>query len=221
LLLDTFFLYLNMSELLTSGRIGRIGILDKKRNSNKHIYDRWKNSGLLDGLDKELGIKVSLSFEIAANFLMMEGVMYNIHFKSTGEVYEEDGKYDLVIFPIIRRIVSIFPEAHKYVPEIMIMANTELNTTLWKSIVSGNEKAMIYFYENVLPKWSDYHKKRKHKYYHDFKKEMYEKHLEHFRYGGAKGAKSYEDFSPFDWEAEFCSCVADKIEKIIKEHVKK
>lgn len=205
-----------MSELLNSGRIG---VLGKDKNSNNHIHDRWKNSGLLDGLDVELETKVALSLEIAANFMIMEEKMNDMYFKDTGNIVEDDdSRFDTIIFVIIRRTISKFPDAHKYVPEIINMTKKEYDTFLCKSIYSGNEKAMVYFYDKVLPKWSIYHKERKHKTYYEFKKYAYKKHKE-------RGNKNYptppfEEFVPMDWEEEFCCCVADKITKIIEEHVK-
>jgi len=55
-----------MSELLNSGRFG---ILDKDRISNHYIFNRWDEYGFLEGLDKEVAMKVALSYEITSHFL--------------------------------------------------------------------------------------------------------------------------------------------------------
>jgi len=201
-----------MSHLLNNGQVGG---LDKSRRSNSHIYDRWERLGFLEGLDRELGMKVSLSYEIAAQIMLMEGKAMDIHFKNTGNVVDDNNRVETIVFPVIRRVLSMFPEAHKYVPEIVNMLKKEYETTLCKALYSGNEGAMIYFYEIVLPKWSKWHKDRKHKYYHDFKKEKYGEYL---RKSG--NTPSYEFFEPMDWEAEFTACMSDKIEISIREHIK-
>ena len=204
-----------MSYLLNSGQVG---ILDKSRNSNFYIHERWKNTRLLEGLDVEVSMKVALSYEIVANILLMEQKMIDIHFKNTGESIDEDARFDTVLFPVVRRTIAMIPEAHEYVPEIVNMLKKEYNTTMCRAIYSGNENAIAYFYDKVLPVWSSYHKDRKHETYQEYKREMYEKRNER---GFVRDKHiSYEDYMPMDWEAEFAACVADKIAITIREHIK-
>lgn len=203
-----------MSYLLDSGKVGT---LDKSRNTNSHIFVRWKELGFLDGLDEDTAMKVALSYEIAANMMLMDGKIYDMYFKINEDIIDDDGIVDTVIFPIIRRIVSKFVDAHKYVPEIVNMVKKEFETSLWKSIASGSETAIAHFYDNVLPIWSSHHKERKHKDYHDFKKYMYKRHVEKCR-EYRRNIESYEDFIPIDLEAEFCAYVAERIENIIREY---
>jgi len=205
-----------MSQLLNSNKVG---ILDKSRNSNNHIYDRWKSFGFLEGLDDEIAMKVALAFEIASNILLMEGKMMDIYFKETGNIADDNERVETVIFPVLRRIIGKTPEAHEYVPEILNMTKKEYSTTLCKAVYSGNESAQVYLFEKVLPKWSSWHKDRKHKTYEEYKREKYDQYSERCMRNG-RALESYERFAVTDWEAEFCACMAEKIEKTIIEHIK-
>jgi hypothetical protein len=203
-----------MSQLLNSGRVGS---LDKDRNSNEFIYHRWKDSGLLEGLDTELALKVALSMEIGANIILMENKSCDIIHKITGDVFHSDGRFDTVVFPIIRRIVARTPEAAEFIPEIINDAKKHYSSNLWLRISEGDERYIRHWFNNILPKWSSYHReKREHKDYDDYKKYMYEKHKER-AYQGRYTMRSYEDFECVDIEAEFCAAMAEKIESEIRE----
>ena len=205
-----------MSHLLNSGQIG---ILDKERNSNYHIHYRWEQLGFLEGLDESLSMKVALCYEVATNILLMEGKSCDIRFKMTGEIFDDDNRIATVIYPIIRRIVSKTPEACDYIPEIINTSKKHYNTTLCKALYDGDERYIRHFFNNILPKWSKYHRKREHHSYYEYKKAMYEKHvIRKSSYG--QNVQTYEYFDCMDIEAEFTAAMADKIETDIKEHIK-
>lgn len=209
-----------MSNLLDSGIVG---VLDKNRNSVSHIYDRWKHIGYLDGLDFELAVKVSVSFEAAAHILLMKDKISDIHYKYTGEIMDDDSEIShritIVLFPLIRRVIQMLPEADKYIPEIVTMVKKEYNTSLCKYLYAENENFIAYFYENLSIKWN--FKDRKHEKYKDFKKDAYEKYFTKSNANNNYLIKSYEEFIPMDIEAEFHVYVANKIEQTIRKHIKK
>lgn len=195
-----------------------VGVLGKDRGSNAYILDRWHQTGLLEGLVGEFAMKVALSYEIATHFLLMEQKAEDICFKMTGEVISySNGGIDTVIFPIIRRIVSRTPEASEFVPEIINMSKGYYNSNLWRMVSTGDERYIRYLYNNILPKWTKYHKERDYKDYDDLKERMYEKQKKR---NNRWSVGSYEEFIPLDWEAEFCSAMAERIETDIKEHIK-
>ena len=76
-----------MSQLLKSGMVGNGG-------TQEQILKNWENSGLLEGLDSILKLKVALTLEDAAKILLQTS-----KYVST--------KYDVVAFPVIRRTISI------------------------------------------------------------------------------------------------------------------
>lgn len=133
--------------------------------------------------------------------------------------YRYDSRLDIVIFPIIRRIVSTTPEAADYIPEIINTCKKHYNSPLAKAVYTGEERYMKYLYEAILPKWSKYHQEREHKDFEDYKKAEYDKYIS--RNPASNRMQSYEDFVCMDWEEEFCAALSEKIETDIKEHIKK
>jgi hypothetical protein len=205
-----------MSELLNSGRVG---IIDKERNSNKHIFDRWEQFGFLEGLDSSVSMKVALAFELTANILLMEGLSCDIRFKITGDIFDDNSKFETAVFPIVRRIVGRTPEAVDYVPEILNMAKKQYKTTLSKGVHSGDERCIAYFFNNVLPTWSQYFRENKYKDYESYKFSKYREYADRCIKRGGE-VLPFASFGFIDWEAEYCAALAEKIETEIKEHIK-
>ena len=198
-----------MSHILNSRLFGETNSIDK-------IYLFWKNLGLTDGLDYEVALKVSIAFEITALTLLCDNKMCDMYYKMTEENAFEEPEYETMIFPIVRRVISGFNEAHEYVTEILGMAKNSFNSMLWKSLRLEKESAIVYFYDVVLPNSGDeWHLTRRHKMYYDYKKDSYQRHL---RRGGKN---SYEEFVPFDVHAEYCAYLARKIENKLREKYEK
>jgi hypothetical protein len=206
-----------MSELLRSGRVGNI---DKYRNSNDNIYNSWKASGLLDGLDRSVCFKMAIALELTANIILMEEMSCDIMCDIDGRVFKENERFSTVIFPIVRRILSKTPEALEYIPEIINMSKKHYNTPLSRAVHDGNENYLEHFYNKVLPKWCEHHAEREHKDYDSFKKAIYEKHVQVSNDLG-QTPEPFSIFKCIDWEAEFCAALAEKIETEIKEHINK
>jgi len=201
-----------MSELFRSGLIG---ISDRDKNSLDHILIRYMNLGFLEGLDSGVAVKVAVGFEIAALILLSEEKMCDMQYKMTGEITHEDNEFGIVIFPIIRRIISGFEDAHEHVPEIFGMIKKEFNSVLWMSIKEKKESAIVYFYDTVLPESGDeWHMNRPHKTYRELKNS-------HFKKFGYFLKKDYEDYIPIDLQAEFCAYVAKKIENKLRKKYEK
>lgn len=202
-----------MSHLLNSGLVG---ITDKERSSLNDVYYRWRQTGFLDGLDKDVAIKVSIAFEITALILLLDNKMCDMYYKMTEENAFEEPEYETMIFPIVRRVISGFNEAHEYVTEILGMAKSSFNSMLWKSLRLEKESAIVYFYDVILPNSGDeWHLTRRHKTYYDLKKDSYQRHLSR---GGNKG---YEEYMPIDVQAEYCAYLARKIENKLREKYEK
>ncbi len=204
-----------MSYLLNSGLFG---ITDKDRNSIDHIYNRWKFTGFLDGLEYEVELKVSIAFEILVLLLLSEQKMCDMYYKMTGEIVDEEREFDVFIFPIVRRVISGFNEAHQHVPEILNMVKKEFNSILWRSIKEGRESAIVYFYDVILLNSGDeWHANRVHKTYHELKRHAYQRYLSR----GGSNSRSYEEFEAIDTQAEFCAYLARKIENKLREKYEK
>jgi hypothetical protein len=198
-----------MSHFLNSRLFGETNSVDK-------IYLFWKGSGLTDGLDKKLALQVSVALEIAALMLLADQKMCDMYYKMTGEIVDDEYDFHSVIFPIVRRVISGFNEAHEHVPEIINMAKKEFNSVLWRSLKSERESAIVYFYDVVLPNSGDeWHQNREHKTYYERRRYLYQKYL------SRGGNRNYEDFVPIDIQAEFSAYVARKIEnKLIEKYEK-
>ncbi len=194
---------------------GLVGITDKEKSSLGDIYYRWKQTGFLDGLEYEMELKLSVAFEILVLLLLSEQKMCDMHYKMTGEIVDEEiHEFDVFIFPILRRVISKFNEAHQYVPEILNMVKKEFNSSLWRALIEERESAIVYFYDVILPNSdSEWHKNREHKTYHDLKRHSYQRYLSR----GGSNIRSYEEFEAIDTQAEFCAYAATKIENKLRE----
>lgn len=202
-----------MLHILNSGLVG---IADKERSSLNDVYYRWKQTGFLDGLNKDVALKVSIAFEITALTLLCDYKMCDMYYKMTGENAFEEPDYEIMIFPIVRRVISGFEDAHEYITEILSMAKSSFNSILWKSLRSEKESAIVYFYDVILPNSGDeWHVNREHKTYYERRKYLYQKYL------SRGGNQSYENFIPIDIQAEYCAYVAKKIENKLREKYEK
>ena len=68
------------------------------KKNQKDLIDRWRNSGLLEGIsDKSLEVKIANSLELAANIILDMT-------KNRGHDLRPNA--DTVIFPMIRKILS-------------------------------------------------------------------------------------------------------------------
>lgn len=196
-----------MSHLLNSRLFGETNSIDK-------IYLYWKNSGLVDGLDYEVALKTSVALELLAIMLLADQKMCDMYYKITGEIVYEEPEFYTVIFPIVRRVISGFEDAHEYVTEIVNMTKMEFNSILWRSLREGRKSAVVYFYDIVLPKSGcEWHQNREHKTYHELKRHSYQRYLSR----GGSNSRSYEEFEAIDAQAEFCAYVAIKIENKLRE----
>lgn len=192
-----------MSHLLNSRLFGETNSIDK-------IYLYWKNSGLIDGVDYEVALKLSVALELLAIMLLADQKMCDMYYKMTGEIVYEEPEFYIMIFPIVRRVISGFEDAHEYVTEIVNIAKKEFSSTLWRSIEAGKESAIAYFYDVILPNSGDeWHVNREHKTYYDLKRRNYE------RYGHMR--EGYIEFVPIDVQAEYCAYLARKIENKLRE----
>lgn len=207
-----------MLQLLSSRQVGT---LDKDRSSNKYIYDRWKDSGLLVGLDREVTMKVVLAMEIGAEIILMENKSCDIISKITGDIFYYDSRFDTVIFPIIRRIIGITPEAIDFVPEIINEVKKYYKTPLAKVIHERDvpERHLEYLYNNVLVKWSKHHRESEYKNYEEFKKGVYNEYVKKQQNWG-KEIEPFDAARFVDWEVEYCAALAEKIETEIREKLK-
>ena len=200
---------------------GRIGIVDTGHNCVCNVHQRWMDTGFLEGLEFYKSIKVAVAYEIVAQTLIAEELMFKMYSDISGEnMYEDDNRFQTVIFPIVRRTITAYPNAHKYVPEIIGMAKVEYGTQLCMALYSNDESAIEHFYNNILPKWSEWHKDRKYSY-KELKENTYRKYLNRINIGrSSEDAQSFEGFIPVDYEAEFCAYVASKIENMLREKYK-
>jgi len=165
-------------------------------------------------------MKVTVALELTLNIVLMEYKSCDIHFKMTGDIFDNESRYETVIFPIIRRVIGKTPGAVDYVPEILNMAKKYYNTTLSRGIYEEDERCVIYFYNNILPAWSNYHRDNEYKNYDEFKVGCYTRHVERCRQRGVD-IQPFDVFKFVDWEVEYCAALAEKIEREIKEHINK
>ena len=97
-----------MSELLNSGYI---------RNSRplkeEDIIKKWKDIGFLDGLDYEMRARVALGMEVAAQMLIIEGMIEDLDNKLSEKESDDHKYYETIMFPIVRRVVTGCPEAYR------------------------------------------------------------------------------------------------------------
>lgn len=206
-----------MSQLLNSGKVGT---LDKDRMSNKHIQDRWKNIGLLDNIDEDTSVMVALAMEVAANFMLMERISCDIMHNINGAIFNENNRFETVVFPIVARIIRKTPEAVNFIPEIINDAKKQYNTPIAKVIHEKEvpERHLKYLYDNILIKWAKYHKSR-YKNYEEFKKGVYNDYVKRQQNWGRE-IEPFDANRFVDWEAEYCAALAEKIETEIREKLK-
>jgi hypothetical protein len=206
-----------MSHLLDSGRVG---IVDKGFRNLERIYDNWMRLGFLDGIeDDEVAAKAAVSFEIAALMLLTERKMADIYFKLTGNIVDADEvtkRVETVLFPIIRRVIVVYPKAHEHVDDIVSLTKGAYDMALCKAIYNDDKSARIYLFEHILPKWSKWHRDREHKTYDEYKKHLYEKYVQRC-YDRGSIPVEFEEYPGLDWEVEFCAAVAERIEQILRE----
>lgn len=182
-----------------------------KAKSIEEIVRYWDDIGFLQGLDYEMKKKVGAAIEVAAQILVMEGEFNDFYSRMLNEEQDYD-YYQTATIPIVRRVVTGFPEAHKYVPEILGMIKGEYASNLFKSMMEGDESAIEYYFNYKLPRLSKYWRERKKQTYKEFKQELYDKHVEKYAANGMAPRRTIDDYPCIDWEAEFVAVTAEIIE---------
>lgn len=83
-----------MSNLLTSGQVGTIG-LNHMKAIRKETQSRWESLGFLDGLKGHVKENIAQLYENQASTLLTENTTTN-----------SSGSFETVVFPIVRRVFS-------------------------------------------------------------------------------------------------------------------
>lgn len=83
-----------MRELLMSGAVGNIE-LNAQKKIHEDIQKRWKNLGLVNGLEGHLQETVATLYENQAKHLIYEAT-----------ASDNSGSFETVVFPLIRRVFS-------------------------------------------------------------------------------------------------------------------
>ena len=83
-----------MSNLLTSGGVGNIG-LNHMKAVRESVQTKWDSLGFLDGLKGHVKENVAQLFENEASHLLNEAT-----------TSDSSGSFETVVFPIVRRVFS-------------------------------------------------------------------------------------------------------------------
>jgi hypothetical protein len=83
-----------MSNLLTSGQVGNIG-LNHMKAIRKETQSKWESLGFLDGLKGHVKENIAQLYENQASTLLTENTTTN-----------SSGSFETVVFPIVRRVFS-------------------------------------------------------------------------------------------------------------------
>lgn len=83
-----------MSNLLTSGQVGNIG-LNHMKAIRKETQAKWDSLGFLDGLKGHVKENIAQLYENQASMLLSESTTAN-----------SSGSFETVVFPIVRRVFS-------------------------------------------------------------------------------------------------------------------
>lgn len=167
----------------------------------------WDDSGLLEGLDMEMKVKLAYSMTFAAEMIylrkeLVPRVMRNC---DNDFYFYESESFETVIFPIIRYVVTKHDDAYKYIALIFKMAMEKLNSEYYIGVTEGDENYRRH-YLDVRHREASI-KMGKEPYFE----------------GGYDGTvermnRKYGEFS-LDWEAEITWCVAAEITHDIKKMI--
>ncbi|MEK6828558.1 MAG: hypothetical protein AABY15_00330 [Nanoarchaeota archaeon] len=183
-----------MSHLFESGKLSFKALTDEE------LVKKWGDIGFLDGLDRDSRAKIAVCLEVCALMMITRSNVWDILYKLTGEeLYYVNENFEIVAFPIMRRVASRIENPELHALEIFLIAEKKMNTEFAKKMCLEDESCCRYFYDKILIEGGHFERKGW--------KPRFKSYNEAFEYG----IKNGDHRVPIDFEAEYTAYIAEEI----------